>query len=294
MSNICVLATPAGSGGVSGGNDGAVADTSVTTSTGGNGGATIPSNVGTGGATIPPAGTGGATIPPAATGGATIPPAGTGGATIPSAGTGGATIPPTGTGGATIPPAGTGGATIPPAGVDGGTVSTGGIGGTTSPPGGTGGTSTGGVVGTNLVKNGDFSQGKLYWDLTLQAGDVGAQSYSGGQYCVYNESSAAYLSFSLGYPSSPSDAFAVDAGASYTFSYQVTGWGSIEAKVGGAVTPYTAVTSFTDSASSSSTVQTITHIITPTTSVAQTGLVFNGTLYYLDSVCFDNITFVKN
>ena len=230
MSNICVSTTPAGSGGVSGFNDGPAvsttdaADSSVTTSTGGTGGTTTPPNVGTGGATIPPGGTGGATIP----------------------------------------------------------------------PGGTGGTGTGGVVGPNLVKNGDFSQGKLYWDLTLQAGDVGAQSYSDGQYCVYNESAAAYLSFSLGYPSSPSDAFAVDAGATYTFSYQVTGWGSIEAKVGGAVTPYPAVTSFTDSASSSSTVQTITHVITPTASVAQTGLVFNGTLYYLDSVCFDNVTFVKN
>jgi len=260
MSNICVSTTPAGSGGVSGFNDGPAvsttdaADSSVTTSTGGTGGTTTPPNVGTGGATIPPGGTGGATIPPG--------------------GTGGATIPPGGTGGATIPPGGTGGATIP--------------------PGGTGGTGTGGVVGPNLVKNGDFSQGKLYWDLTLQAGDVGAQSYSDGQYCVYNESAAAYLSFSLGYPSSPSDAFAVEAGASYTFSYQVTGWGSIQAKVGGAVTPYTAVASFTDSVSSSSTVLTITHVTTPTTSVAQTGLVFNGTLYYLDSVCFDNVSFVKN
>jgi hypothetical protein len=194
------------------------------------------------------------------------------------------TTPPGGTGGVTIPPGGTGGATIPP----------GGTGGVTPPPGGTGGTGTGGVAGPNLLKNGDFSQGKLYWDLTLQAGDVGAQSYSDGQYCVYNESSAAYLSFSLGYPSSPSDAFAVDVGSTYTFSYQVTGWGSIQSKVGGAVTPYTPVTSYNDSAASSVTTQTFTHVITPTTSVAQTGLVFNGTLNYLDSVCFDNVSFVKN
>jgi hypothetical protein len=240
MSNICVSTTPGGSGGVMGGNDGpaagssGAADTSVLTSTGGQGGTTIPTPGGTGGGTTPPGGTGGVTTPP------------------------------------------------------------GGTGGVTSPPGGTGGTGTGGVAGPNLVKNGDFSQGKLYWDLTLQAGDVGAQSYSDGQYCVYNESAAAYLSFSLGYPSSPSDAFAVEAGASYTFSYQVTGWGSIQAKVGGAVTPYTPVSSYNDSAASSVTTQTFTHVITPTTSVAQTGLVFNGTLNYLDSVCFDNVSFVKN
>jgi hypothetical protein len=103
----------------------------------------------------------------------------------------------------------------------------------------------------------------------------------------------AWLSFSLGYPSSPSDAFAVDVGATNTFSYQVAGSATIVAKVGGAVTPYTAVMSYSDSAASSS-LQTISHVITPTASVAQTGLVFNGTLNYLDSVCFTNVSFVKN
>ena len=198
-----------------------------------------------------------------------VPPIGTGGVVVIPVGTGGVVVIPVGTGGTTVPPGGTGGITA----IDGG---------------------VGGATGANLVKNGDFSQGKLYWDLTLQAGDVGGQSYSDGQYCVYNESDAYYLSFSLGYPSSPSDSFAVDAGATYTFSYQVSGWGSIEAKIGGAVTPYTAVSSFKDSAASSSSSQTITHVVAPTTSVAQTGLVFNGTLDYSGSVCFDNVSFVKN
>jgi hypothetical protein len=209
-------------------------------------------------------------------GGAVIPPLGAGGVT---AGTGGVAVPPVGVGGAAVPPVGVGGAIVPPLGTGGAVIS----------PLGTGGS----AGGTNLLKNGDFSQGKLYWDLTLQAGDVGGYSYSGGQYCVFNESSSLYLSFSLGYPSSPSDAFAVEAGATYVFSYQVTGYGSIEAKVGGAVTPYPAVASFKDASSSSLTGQTFAHFVTPTASVAQTGLVFNGTLDYLGSVCFDNASFVK-
>ena len=209
-------------------------------------------------------------------GGAVVPPQGTGGV---SAGTGGAGVPPVGVGGALVPPLGVGGATVPPLGTGGAAI----------PPIGTGGS----AGGTNLVKNGDFSQGKLYWDLTLQAGDVGGYSYSGGQYCVYNESSMYYLSFSLGYPSSPTDSFAIEVGATYIFSYQVTGWGSIEAKVGGAVTPYTAVAAFKDASSSSLTGQTFSHFVTATASVAQTGLVFNGTLDYSGSVCFDNVSFVK-
>jgi hypothetical protein len=205
---------------------------------------------------------GGVVVPPAGTG-VVVPPAGTGGVVLPPAGTGGVVIPSTGAGGVVVPPGGTGGATVPPA-------------------------------GPNLLKNGDFSQGKVYWDLTWQAGDVASSSYSGGEYCVANASSSYYLSFSLGYPSSPSDAFAVEAGATYTLSYQVIGWGSIEAKVGGALSPYTPVASFADSVSSSTTARTFTHVVTPTTSVTQTGLVFNGELYYSDSVCFDNVTFAKN
>ncbi len=229
--------------------------------------ATSPSNGGTlgtnGGATVvPPPGTGG-TVGPGA-GGAVVPPPATGGSVVPPPGTGGAVVPPPGTGGAVIPP-GTGGVTL-----DGGS------------PG-----------GPNLVKNGDFSSGKLYWDLTLQAGDVGGYSYATGEYCVSNESASLYLSFSLGYPSSPSDSFAIEAGATYTFSYQVSGYGLIEAKIGGAVSPYTAVTAFSDTAASS-TLKTVTHVVAPTVSVAQAGLVFNGTLDYLQVVCFDNVSLVKN
>ncbi len=257
---MCVSTIPAGSGGT----------------VGANGGATLVTPVTTGGVVGPGAGGAIAATPDA---GSTVPPA-TGGTLVPATGTGGTVVPPPGSGGTVVLPPGTGGTVVPPPG-------TGGIAAVDA--------GAGGSTGTNLVKNGDFSQGKLYWDLTLQAGDVGGYSYSGGEYCVMNESDLLYLSFSLGYPSSPSDAFPVEAGATYTFSYQVSGWGSIEAKIGGAVTPYTEVVTFQDSSSSStSTFKTVSHTVTPTVSVAQAGLVFNGTLDYSEMVCFQNVSVVKN
>jgi hypothetical protein len=199
--------------------------------------------------------------------------------------------------------------TSPLGGVTGGfTFDTGGalggaIGGFTFATGGALGGATGGntiitggttVVANNMIKNGDFSMGKTYWDLTWQEGDVASSSYTGGEYCVYNMSSYYYLSFSLGYPPTPTDAFVIEAGASYTLSYRVSGSGSIEAKIGGAVPPYTALTSFMDSVFSPSSYVTKSHVITSTTGLTQAGLVFNGTLYYSDSVCFDDVVLVKN
>ena len=87
---------------------------------------------------------------------------------------------------------------------------------------GTAGTTgaAGSGVPVNLIKNGDFSLGKEYWDLTYQAGEVAADNQgSGGQYCIMNASSSFYLSFSLGYPPTPSDAFTIAAGSTYTLTY---------------------------------------------------------------------------
>jgi hypothetical protein len=69
---------------------------------------------------------------------------------------------------------------------------------------------------------------------------------------------------------------------------------SREAKVGGAKPPYTAIASFKDSTSSSLSAQTFSHRVAPVASAAQARLVFNGTLYAMESVCFDNVTLVKN
>lgn len=179
-------------------------------------------------------------------------------------------------------------------GGSGGSTSAGGTGGSDASGGTVGsGGSAGGINSGNLIINGDFSQGNEYWEVTWQDGQYATQSYAGGEYCIGNPSTAYYLSFSLGFPPTPSDAFTVEAGATYTLSYRARGYGTLEVKIGQAVSPYAEVQSFTTSVSSAG-YQTFTHTVTPATTETQAGLVFNGTLYYLDEVCFDDVSLVRN
>ena len=166
--------------------------------------------------------------------------------------------------------------------------------------GGVGG--IGGSAGPNLIKNGDFALGKTYWDLTPHEGEVYSESYSGGEYCVRNESSLMYLSFSLGYPPTPSDAFPIEVGATYTLSYQLklTGAATVMVKIGQASPPYTELVPtvpFTDSITTGLGVyQTFSHQLQFTTGDPTAGLVFNTALldYYPITVCFDDIRLTKN
>lgn len=213
---------------------------------------------------------------------------GTGGipGTAGSPGTGGAV---TGTGGSL----GTGGATgLAGATGTGGIAATGGTNGT----GGTTG-SGGSVAPTNLIKNGDFSLGKEYWDLTYQAGEVATSDYSAGEYCVYNASTSLYLSFSLGYPPTPSDAFVIDPSATYTLSYKARGTAmtlpaTVQVKIGHVETPYTQLYATTDYPNAAE--QTFTHQISSSLGDTAAGLVFNGTLDYYSYVCFDDVVLIKN
>jgi hypothetical protein len=195
------------------------------------------------------------------------------------------------------------GGTAGGAGTQGGIAGATGTGGTGVGTGGTG-VGTGGTpgtggsgAGTNLIKNGDFSAGKEYWDLTLQAGEVGAADYSGGTYCVYNESTNLYLSFSLGYPPTPSDAFAIDPSATYTLSYRARGTAvtmpvTIQVKIGHVEPPYTQLYATTDYPNAAD--QTFSHTVSSATGDTAAGLVFNGTLDYYSYVCFDDVKFIKN
>jgi hypothetical protein len=187
---------------------------------------------------------------------------------------------PLGTGGG---PAGTGGRGGSSPGTGGGLVGTGG----TTP--GTGGAAP---AAPNLIKNGDFTLGKTYWDLTYQAGQIASEAYSGGSYCITNESGTYYLSFSLGYPPTPSDAFPIEAGAQYVLSYKVKGYGSLMVKIGQASPPYATIASVEDTAASPS-YESKAHVIAPALGDATAGLVFNGVLYYYETICFDDVMLVK-
>jgi hypothetical protein len=181
-----------------------------------------------------------------------------------------------------------------------------GAGGTTVGPGGANGTAgangTGGTLGPNLIKNGDFALGKTYWDLTPQAGEVYSYSYTGGEYCVRNDSGLMYLSFSLGYPPTPSDAFPIEVGATYTLSYRLklTGFATVKVKIGQASPPYAELVPtvpFTDSITSGlGAYQTFAHLLQFAIGDATAGLVFNTTLedYYPATICFDDVRLTKN
>jgi hypothetical protein len=150
------------------------------------------------------------------------------------------------------------------------------------------------VPNGNLLKNGDFGLGKEYWDLTLNDGDIGAASYSNGRYCVTNLSSSYFLSFSLGYPPTPSDAFVIEPKATYKITYYLSGSGAsaVTVKIGHAVSPYTPVFEATDDATSLGSVQS--HTFSSTAGDTAAELVFNGTLDYLANVCFDDVMVEKN
>lgn len=182
-----------------------------------------------------------------------------------------------------------GGVCIASSGAGGATAGTGGI------PG------TGGSTAPNLIKNGDFTMGKTYWDLTPQAGEVYSYSYTGGEYCVRNESSSMWLSFSLGYPPTPTDAFPIEVGATYTLSYRVklTGPATVKVKIGQASPPYTELAPtvpFTDSITGLGEYQTFSHQLQFTTGDPTAGLVFNTELddYAPITICFDDVRLAKN
>jgi hypothetical protein len=176
-----------------------------------------------------------------------------------------------------------------------------GVGGSIAGTGGGSTAGTGGSASANLIKNGDFALGKTYWDLTYQAGEVAGSDYSNGEYCVANLSTSLYLSFSLGYPPTPSDAFAIAPGAPYTLTYRarfVAGFSgalqpAVTVKIGHASPPYDMLVSFTGDTITTN-YSTFTHIINSATGDTGAGLVFNGTLDYYSEVCFDDVKLIKN
>ena len=118
---------------------------------------------------------------------------------------------------------------------------------------------------------------------------------------MLNLSTSMYLSFSLGYPPTPSDAFPIEAGASYTVSYRARFQdGSVASflpevtvKIGHAEPPYTGLVMFTgDTIVVNYT--TFTHTFSGGAGDSGAGLVFNGTLDYFTEVCFDDVKLVKN
>ncbi|HWA75992.1 MAG TPA: carbohydrate binding domain-containing protein [Polyangiaceae bacterium] len=220
-----------------------------------------------------------------------------------------------GAGGVEVPPEGTGGvgAGGEPTSETGGTVTRGGssgttggtstnsggtkpsTGGTTSSAGepGTGGVGEGGSPGVpddNYISNGDFSAGSTDWTLT-QVGTA-VSTFTNGHACVQGSLNA---SFNLGWPMDAAKAFVVEPGVPYTLSFRAMAGVAdftLVVKIGHATLPYTDVvlknTQLTTAWASYS-----FPIVAPSGD-SGAGLVFQGTLLNGNSVCFDDVVFVKN
>jgi hypothetical protein len=145
-------------------------------------------------------------------------------------------------------------------------------------------------TGTNLVTNGDFSQGTMFWSLVSGNGMVTANA---GELCV---AVGANSSVTLGWPEPSGTPGAVLTTGSYTFTYTsratVSGV-TVDAKIGQSVSPYAAdYESKSDPASMMA--QPTTHQFVAMNADSSAGIAFAFTLSQAGQVCFQKVSLVKN
>jgi hypothetical protein len=148
--------------------------------------------------------------------------------------------------------------------------------------------------GSNLITNGDFSDGVTYWNVTQATTGV-TYGTSGSSYCV---SLPSYAIATLGWPDSLSSSVAVPiaAGYGYTLSYSVSTTAplySFSVKVGHAVTPYTSVYS-TSLDRPGATATQFVHSFTPSSSDTGAGIAFTLDATDATTVCFAAVSLVRH
>lgn len=139
---------------------------------------------------------------------------------------------------------------------------------------------------TNLVTNGNFAQGTMFWSITGTA----TMSVTGNQLCVMAQTSEVTLGWT------PTASLALSTSSSYTLSYEASASVSavtISAKVGETASPYTAdFGPVMDAATTSA--QTFTHPFTPEQADPSAGLAFTFTSSAAQNVCFENVSLVQD
>jgi hypothetical protein len=146
--------------------------------------------------------------------------------------------------------------------------------------------------GSNLIVNGDFSDGSTNWQITQADLDV-TYGMLGSAYCVSLPAySIAYLGWGSSLVSVP-----LGAGYGYTFSYTVSSTASLytfQSKIGHTVTPYTVAFS-TSLDAPGPTATSFSHSFTPTYGDTGAGIAF---YMYASStgatVCFDDVSLVQH
>jgi hypothetical protein len=201
-----------------------------------------------------------------------------------------------------------GGRTLGNGGTQGGgaVASTGGSGGTGGSSGGQGGAGDAATardaraadVGrpdspqlTNLVNNGNFSNGETEWQISVSAGIGVNHSIVRGEFCVNLPVNAVAT---VGYPVDLTAAFALVANTTYELSYQVSSTSqalNFEAKVGNAVAPFANIADFMAEPVGLNALRTNTHVFTPTVDSMTTGVAFTiSTGATASTVCLDNVS----
>jgi hypothetical protein len=147
--------------------------------------------------------------------------------------------------------------------------------------------------GDNLVLNGDFSQGGMYWGISSGSGGIDAGT---NQLCVTvgMGSGTVYL----GWPQPSSMAgMNLTSGTMYTFSYKAqTAQGNltIEAKVANSMgsSNYMPVDSDSTMDMVTGSLQAFTHTFTPTSNDVSAGVVFIFSSQSADTICFESVSVV--
>jgi hypothetical protein len=158
--------------------------------------------------------------------------------------------------------------------------------GNTGSAGAAGGNTGSGGSGTpanNLIVNGDFSNGATNWHVQDGTGNVNGS----GAYCVSNPGAAL-----IGWEGTPGSLLMLRMGTSYRLSYQASGSGTVNVKIGLAVSPYTS--DFEGSNSLNSSLQTFTHTFTCPNNNINTGMAFTFSNAGSSTVCIDNVSLVPN
>jgi Carbohydrate binding domain len=148
--------------------------------------------------------------------------------------------------------------------------------------------------GTNVVTNGDFSQGPANWGIVAGNGTFTA---AGGKGCVAVDATQLNQTVTLGWPEPAGSPGAVLlAGTSYTFSYSASSMAapiSVDAKVGQTTSPYNA--DFENAADAVTTqVTPFTHTFTASSGDPSAGIAFAFMAAAPETVCFQNVSLVQN
>jgi len=163
-------------------------------------------------------------------------------------------------------------------GVGGSGGGSGGDGGTATGSGGSGsggsgsGAGGGGTPGTNLVTNGDFSSGEMFWSVIINNGGNADHGVQNGALCVTVSTNQ---SVTLGWAADMASTLHLPSATSYQLSFRAqasTPLAKFTAKVGLAVDPFTADFEQDDQVGTS--FSTFTHRFTTDHADDQTGLAF--------------------